>query len=347
MPDRPERFLAPDRCYEADTCEPLRAAAAAGRVELAALAHGTYPGKRLPGPTLTEVRTIGYWDAPRDQTWGLPWHRNEGIELTYLARGRLAFAVGAATYRLSRGALTVARPWQRHRVGNPHVGASRLHWLILDVGVRRPNQNWRWPGWMVMTPADLGLLTRLLRHCEQPVWRGDAEIERCFEKLGEAVAGDENGSSVSRLKLYINELFMCVRELLQRQEPKLDVSLSSSQRTVQLFLDSLPEQVTAEWTLERMAGQCGLGRSRFTHYCRELTNMRPLEYLTHCRLRVAEKLLTSEGAKSVTDVALASGFSSSQYFATVFRKQYGCAPREYRAGRGTPGSKPQCHGPHP
>ena len=33
----------------------------------------------LPG-----LKMAGYWDADSDQDWGLPWHRNEGIELTLL-----------------------------------------------------------------------------------------------------------------------------------------------------------------------------------------------------------------------------------------------------------------------
>jgi AraC family L-rhamnose operon regulatory protein RhaS len=330
MRPRPERFLAPDRTYEADTCEPVHEAARKGLIELTALAHGTYPGKHLPPRCLPEVRTVGYWDTSRDQDWGLAWHRNEGIELTYLARGRLSFSAGAAMYRLSRGALTVTRPWQRHRVGNPNVGPSRLHWLILDVGVRRPNQPWRWPSWMIMSPKDLDVLTGLLRHCEQPVWRGSAEIEECFERLGQAIAQDDDGSSLSRVRLHINELFVCLKEMLQRREPKLDVSLSSSLRTVQLFLDALPEQVEAQWTLEDMAAQCGLRRSRFAHYCRQLTNTRPVEYLTLCRLRVAERMLREQRDKGITEIALAAGFGSSQYFATVFRKHYGCSPGEHR-----------------
>lgn len=330
MGTRPERFQAPDGCYEADTCEPLRAAAQAGELELRALVRGAYPGRQLPRGKLPEVKTVGYWDAPREQRWGLPWHRNEGIELTFLQRGHLHFGVGDANYRLSRGAMTITRPWQRHKVGHPNVGPSRLCWLILDVGVRRPNQPWTWPPWMVLSPSDLERLTHLLRHCEQPVWRGDREIEACFERLGEAVAADRDGSSFSRLTLHINELFVCLREMMERREPKLDASLSSSLRTVQLFLDSLGEQAAEEWTLEKMAAQCGLGRSRFTHYCRQITNVSPMEHLTLCRLRLAQRLLKDQPALGVLDVALQSGFQSGQYFATVFRKQYGCTPREYR-----------------
>lgn len=34
---------------------------------------------------------------------------------------------------------------------------------------------------------------------------------------------------------------------------------------------------------------------------------------------------------SITDIAFEAGFSSSQHFATAFRKQYGCTPRTCRA----------------
>ena len=93
----------------------------------------------------------------------------------------------------------------------------------------------------------------------------------------------------------------------------------------------LKPSLAEEWTLEGMAAQCGLGRSRFTHYCRQLTNMAPLEYLTQCRLRAAQRMLVAERGKSVTEIALAAGFNSSQYFATVFKRYFACTPRELRA----------------
>jgi hypothetical protein len=52
--------------------------------------------------------TVGYWDARSNQTWGLDWHRNEGIELTYLARGKIAFAVDKTDFQL------ITRPSDRH-----------------------------------------------------------------------------------------------------------------------------------------------------------------------------------------------------------------------------------------
>ena len=37
---------------------------------------------------------------------------------------------------------------QPHQVGNPLISASRMHWLILDLNVRRPNDPWKWPSWI-------------------------------------------------------------------------------------------------------------------------------------------------------------------------------------------------------
>ncbi len=187
MKKAPAVFRGDGRAWHADTCDPLKAAAGRGAVRLCALAHGAYPGRRLPPRTLPEICTAGFWDAPRDQDWGLDWHRNEGIEFTCVSRGRTAFAVRGREYLLRRGQLTITRPWQAHRVGNPRVGACRLHWLILDVGVRRPHQTWRWPSWLVCTPEDLRRLTTLLSHNERPVWTVGREIGRCFEQLAGAV----------------------------------------------------------------------------------------------------------------------------------------------------------------
>ena len=340
MPTRPARFQAPRGCYEADTCEPVKQAVNSGQLELHGLARGSYPGDPLPKDRLKEVLAVGYWNTLGEQKWGLPWHRNEGIELTYVARGRLYFGVGNAKYRLSRGSLTITRPWQRHRVGNPHIGSNRYCWLLLDVGVRRPDQPWKWPSWMVLDSADLERLTNLLRHCEQPVWRSDPEIGQCFVRMCEAAEAGRKASSFSRLKLHINELFVGLREMLERREPQLDAGLSSSLHTVQMFLDRMAEEAADEWTLDRMAKQCGLGRSRFTHYCRQVTNLTPLEYLTLSRLQIAQQLLKDEPKLDIVDVAVRSGFQSGQYFSTVFRRQYGCTPGEYRKNKKPSKSSP-------
>ena len=67
--------------YYAEACEPIVAASKEGTIQIQALGRGYYHGKPIPDDEIAAVKHLGYWDANQDQNWGLPWHRNEGIEL--------------------------------------------------------------------------------------------------------------------------------------------------------------------------------------------------------------------------------------------------------------------------
>lgn len=326
------RYRSDHELYESDSCEALRSAADRAEVTFRAFARGAYPGQVTPDHVLRQVQTVGYWNAPYQQSWGLDWHRNEGIEITFVSHGNVAFQVeGHREQLLNVGDLTITRPWQRHRVGNPQIAACALHWLILDVGVRRPNQPWLWPSWLCLAERDIRDLTTLLSNNEEPVWRGDREIRDCFLRLADVIDHHDPVTAESRVRLLIGELLMALTDLLRRAEPDLHPSLTSTERTVRLFLAALESRLDEPWTLDGMAHACGLGRSRFTHYCQQTTNATPVNYLNELRVLQAKQLLRDDTARSVTDIAISCGFGTSQYFATVFRKHAGETPSDYRA----------------
>ena len=53
------------------------------------------------------------------------------------------------------------------------------------------------------------------------------------------------------------------------------------------------------------------------------------EYLVHLRMEKAKQLLKEDQLK-IIDVANLVGFSNSGYFSTVFKKQFGQTPVEFR-----------------
>lgn len=332
MTTQPPAYRDHGNLHRADTCQPLVEAASRGEVRLEALVRGNYPGSPMPEGAVPQVRSVGFWDARRGQNWGLPEHRNEGIELTYLESGRVGFAVEGRAHPLRAGDLTVTRPWQPHSVGDPLVAEGRLHWIILDVGVRQPHPSWRWPPWLVLTRGDLGDLTDMLRQNEQPVWRATQEVGACFAEIGRLVESASRVATLgSRLAMRINELFVCVLEMLRQHDVSREPALIATDRTVEMFLRRLEATPDEPWTLDTMAEQTGLKRTRFAHYCRKLTNRTPLQYLNDVRIGRARELIAADPARSLTDVAFACGFSSSQYFATTFKRVAGCSPRAYRA----------------
>lgn len=98
-----------------------------------------------------------------------------------------------------------------------------------------------------------------------------------------------------------------------------------------MFLGELSEQTRVDWTLDSMAAECSLSRSQFSEYCKKITNMTPIEYLTRCRVDRAVVMLHENPGSTVTEVAFECGFKSSQYFSTVFRSLQGCSPTKVRA----------------
>ena len=58
----------------------------------------------------------------------------------------------------------------------------------------------------------------------------------------------------------------------------------------------------------------------------------PVEYLIEYRVRAAAKLLETTD-RPITEIAMATGWSSSSYFTKMFRRIYGKTPNEYRKER--------------
>lgn len=327
-------FTAVDARYEADCCRPLKEAVDRAELQMHALSRGQYPGRALGRGNLNGLKSVGFWDADSAQSWGLDWHRNEGLEITFCETGCLSFAADAGDYQLTAMDLTITRPWQRHRLGNPNVTAGRLHWVIIDVGVRRPNQPWRWPSWLILADHDVDELTQLLRQNEQVVWPGK-ELNQSFRDISEALVRTPAKCPLSAIAVGVNQLLLGILQMLRDQQLTSDQTLSESRRAVQLFVDDLatnPGALSREWTIDTMAEACGLHRTQFVSYCRQLTNLSPSRYLLNCRLSFAASRLRSDSRAKVIDIASECGFTSSQYFATKFREFTGCTPVEYQKG---------------
>ncbi len=314
----------------ADSCRSLVAAAAAGSVRLHALGRAGYPGGRLPPGELPGLQSVGAWDAASAQSWGLPLHRNEGVEITFLAGGEIVARIENRFETLRHDQFLITRPWQPHQLGNPKVGASRLVWLILDVGVRRPHQPWHWPSWIVLNGADLAELTRCLRQNEQFIWPGSPDLRRCFLSIARALEEKPRAGCGSRLAVLVNEVLLAVLDHFRARRISLRASLTSAERTLRQFIGELEHALGESWTLETMAASCRLGVTQFVHHFRQVTNLTPASYLTQARIRLACNRLVGEPDYPITDLAFDCGFSSSQYFTNVFTRHMGCSPRAYR-----------------
>jgi AraC family L-rhamnose operon regulatory protein RhaS len=214
-----------------------------------------------------------------------------------------------------------------------------VFWLILDVQVRRPNQDWQWPSWMVLAPQDIAELTRKLQLGKQSVWMATPHIREIFKEIGDCVLAWPENRTASRLAVAVNRLMVELLDVLTELQSDEPHQLANRRRTVEFFLNDLarnPSSSAEPWTLPTMATHCGIGITAMAKYCRELVNNGPISYLNQCRLDHAADALRNNHEVSVTEIAMRTGFNSSQYFATSFRKRYRTTPISYRSKQTEP-----------
>lgn len=137
----------------------------------------------------------------------------------------------------------------------------------------------------------------------------------------------------------LNQLLIGILVTLSEQTMREDAQLVSHRRTAETFLHDLEQgrvDLAEPWTLGRMAQHCGMGDTTFSKYCREIMNAGPMEFLNGCRLDRATQKLLEKPAPSITEVAFAFGFNSSQYFAACFRQRFHTSPRDYALQKSKP-----------
>lgn len=83
------------------------------------------------------------------------------------------------------------------------------------------------------------------------------------------------------------------------------------------------------WTLERIAAEVGMSRSKFAESFRERVGCSPMTYLADWRIQKAVNMLTSSRL-SVQQVAARTGYQSAAAFTRAFSQKTGASPKNFR-----------------
>ena len=147
--------------------------------------------------------------------------------------------------------------------------------------------------------------------------------------LGEVTLNDSRTQPLLRCRLQ-ELLLLCSRIGLSSEILPSDIH--TTDRSIVLAAEYMRENFREPLRTEDIAASAGLSPDYLTKKFRQATGTGVHEYLRFLRLQQAALELV-ETRDSVTDIALRCGFSGGNYFKDCFRAQYGCSPREYRAGQ--------------
>ncbi len=107
---------------------------------------------------------------------------------------------------------------------------------------------------------------------------------------------------------------------------------SETQRLVRQAMAYIHCHYAEQITRSDLARHVAVNERYLTHCFQQELNISPVSYLNRYRVRQAKGLL-EKGTRSITEVALAIGFTDVSYFGRVFRQEVGISPSAYQHGQ--------------
>ena len=144
---------------------------------------------------------------------------------------------------------------------------------------------------------------------------------------------DQNAMWEAVVYAQLLEMMMLLRRAYENVSGQTGTSESKQKEYMEKFMDVcnyINDHCTENLTLDAVAARAGFSKYHFTRLFKQFTNVSFYKYLNQKRIGVAERLLI-DPKMSVTEVSLASGFSSLSSFIRMFRLVKGCTPSEYRS----------------
>ena len=271
------------------------------------------------GPGFDAVRLLGRYHYAQARH-ELPAHSHgEMLEICYLESGRQTYAVKGREYPLAGGDVFLTFPGERHGTGEHPETRGVLYWLLISMPAARHS--------FLNLPRGEGrqLLRRLLQMPRRS-FHGQNTLPPTLRAIFETHADRRNPLRAVHLR---NLLLRFLLDVIASAYASQPATHSAQIRAAMHHVEAGLEEPLA---LSELARRVNLSLPRLKSKFKQEVGIPPADYIIRRRIERAARLLY-ETNDTVTDIALRLGFSSSQYFATAFKRYTLHSPREARAQR--------------
>ncbi|MHA4812128.1 helix-turn-helix domain-containing protein [Flavitalea flava] len=247
----------------------------------------------------------------------------EGIRIYYIMEGRYEWCIDHQPYVLFPSDTVLVLPGARFGsyAGLLEIGA--FTWI--HIGMQKQESGGMAPGkWSGLPEAEGAAIGKILSLNSAPVLSRFSEAGKILKCIHAELFGQEIGYQ-TRINHQLDELVI----LATRQMTRQSHSGRDFPKTFMHLEDMLRRNLAHQWTVEEMAAMVGLSTTLFNEKVKSYSGFPPINYLINIRISEAIRLLKRPEI-SVTDIALDTGFYSSQHFSTTFKKLTGYRPSEFR-----------------
>ncbi len=247
-----------------------------------------------------------------------------GIDIFFITEGRFDWQINGQEFALYAGDMAIILPGTVYGSGKGFLDMGTLSWISILPDVFNSSGYLALGSWSGIPDNECKAIGRLFALQQVPVLSKVNGVSPIFQQLQKELLDREIGYTV-RVNQLLDELLITLARRLTRQHNQQRDFPQSFMQLEQALRGNLDHQ----WLVEEMALMVGLGTTAFTEKVKSYTGFSPLHYLINIRIAEAIRLLKNTD-KPVTDIALETGFYSSQHFATTFKKLTGYTPRQFR-----------------
>lgn len=262
-----------------------------------------------------------------------PLHVHSYFELLYCLEGSYELQAEHATSTLNRGGVALIHPMEPHQTRALCAGTNR--YLVLKFmpealySASQPLYELKY----ILPYLHFSDRRRFVYGAEQ--LRG-SDLEGLLFRILEERQRQEYGYEMA-LRAYISQVLLWFLRAWNRTREGVAIderAMLRLQRAAEWIDGHLDEPLRAQDAADAL----GMGLSTFSRFFAEAAGMSFPAYVRARRLNRAAALL-AEGDRSVTEIALETGFSTASYLILCFRQQYGITPRRFRDLYAAPGEE--------
>ncbi len=247
----------------------------------------------------------------------------EGIRVFFVIDGKFVWRIHQTQYSFFPGDAALVLPGQAFGNEDGVLEIGTFTWIHLAM--QRGENGAIIPGnWSSLSEPESVAIGKILLLNNSPALFKFSEAGKILKCIQSEVFAQEIGFQ-ARINHQVDEmLIQATRQLTKHGNTGRDFP-----KTFMHLEQVLRQNLAHQWTVEEMAALVGLGTTLFTEKVKSYSGFSPINYLINIRISEAIKLLKRPDI-SVTDIALDTGFYSSQHFSTTFKKLTGYRPSEFR-----------------
>lgn len=281
---------------------------------------------RLKSWDLSDIDMIGWRDIAETLPKGLKPHSHvDGYEICFIKSGTNHWQVHGQTYALNPNDIYITWPGEVHGGAQDMLGKSEIFWVIFRLDRRK--------GSLGLSPSATVRLADALNQLDRRQFAGHPAIAEHYEGMLDACNDPSplaENAIYAHLQLLIIDVIQAFQDACRQEAPA-----TSDQARVARAMRYIEYHLETQIHVPDLAAQAGLRPSYFREVFRQETGFSPSDFVARRRMQHAQNLLRTTD-RPITDIAHALGFSSSQYFATTFRKYAGMTPTAYRDVQNSP-----------